>query len=162
VHDEMKRLRDPIVGELAHDHFWQRTDVVTLFGAHHRVILRFEGESDDALDASQQHAFRGFELRRAILLRDAEAAILQHYHEVSPEYRKMFGSSAAERLPIVSNASDLASLVTPTHIWFPSAYGAGERVVGILCDCSWDPGHGLAVKVVNEVIAEVGPQDIVL
>ncbi|WP_407665834.1 DUF6985 domain-containing protein [Mycolicibacterium aubagnense] len=35
-------------------------------------------------------------------------------------------------------------------------------MIGLLFDCTWEPELGVAVKFVDETVAEVGPQDIVL
>ena len=50
----------------------------------------------------------------------------------------------------------------PTEIVVQQSFGAEERVIGLLFRCTWEPELGLAVKIVNEEIEEVGTQDIVL
>ncbi|WP_406851113.1 DUF6985 domain-containing protein [Herbaspirillum huttiense] len=66
------------------------------------------------------------------------------------------------RCPKIENSLQLKSLIKPTEIVIQQSFGTGDRVVGVLFQCTWEPELGLAVKFVNEEVEEVGTQDIVL
>lgn len=64
-------------------------------------------------------------------------------------------------MPIISGKQDLVRLVKPTTLFVPEPLLLDDRVIGLLYDCTWEPELALAVKIVNETVEEVGPQDIV-
>jgi hypothetical protein len=158
----MMRLHDPIAGDLVFENFWQRKDRLMIFGSEYLVTVRFQGEATECLDEGQRRAFAAFDRHREELLIAAEEAIVHYYQQVLPEYRDMFGEEADAKAPIISSVSELAAIVKPTHLWFPWSFDPSARVVGLLCECSWEPGVGLGVKFINEAVSEVGTQDIVL
>ena len=41
-------------------------------------------------------------------------------------------------------------------------FGRDIREFGILCECTWEIEHGLAIKYQNEEVVEVGYQDIII
>jgi hypothetical protein len=53
-------------------------------------------------------------------------------------------------------------LIELNQIIFPYSFGEDIRKVGLLLNCTWEPEHGLALKFENEMVVEVGYQDIVL
>ena len=53
-------------------------------------------------------------------------------------------------------------LVYPKQILFPMVFGDMIREFGLLCECTWEEEHGLAVKYQNEEVVEVGYQDIII
>lgn len=50
--------------------------------------------------------------------------------------------------------------VMPRYFYVP--LDAQKRVVAIMCDYRFDEEHGLAIIYENEILKEIGPQDIVL
>lgn len=159
----MRVLDDPIVGRIAYVRFfWEREEALHLFGRDYLVRLRFRGDEESPIKEVQRRAYAGFDGRRHVLLAEAGVAAHRYYEQIAPEYREMLGDDAESRVPVMATVNDLAAIVTPTHLMFPRAVKDDERIVGLVCDCSWEPGLGLGIKFVNEVVAEVGTQDIVL
>jgi hypothetical protein len=159
--DELKTIRDDVVGELNYTDFWERTEEIDLFGRRYSVTIIFAGEADAGLGESQRQAFAAFQRDRVGCLRRAEVALLEHYRRIHPDVSSQLGESADALAPAVSTAQDLARVLTPTEISFPPADG-GRRVVGLLLDCTWDPELGVGVKLVDEEVKQVGTQDLVL
>jgi len=159
----MADLSDPVVGHLSFNRFfWEREDAVRLFAEDFSVRLRFEGEEDMPLEDAQRSAYAAFAARTKEILAEAEAAVYDYYQEIAPEYREMFGDDAGRIVPVVTTAAELASIITPTHLLIPRSVREDQRVVGLVCDCTWEPGLGLGVKFINEQAVEIGTQDIVL
>ena len=64
--------------------------------------------------------------------------------------------------PLITEISQLKPLVRATGLLIQDAWDIEDRRLGLLFECAWEPEHGLAVKFENEVIEEVGFQDVVL
>jgi hypothetical protein len=86
---------------------------------------------------------------------------------IRDSYRNVTGELAEQldgvvELPDLAAPRDLPTVMWPTDLVVPRSFGADQRVIGIAFDCRWDPGHGVGVRIVDEAVDEVGPQDIIL
>lgn len=142
------------------DSLWERTIELTLFGQVQELQLAVNGNYADGFEMIQQDAYKRFTRKQKSLLRAAEKALFDYYHEYCEEYRDRFGEFADEWAPIVKTRSEFARIVKPSSLYFP--WATSSRTVGLLLECTWDTSHGLAVKFVDEEVAEVGSQDIVI
>ncbi len=59
-----------------------------------------------------------------------------------------------------SDEDSVAGCVTPRYLFLPEKQE--KRTVALMCDCTFDPEHGLALVFVNEKLKEIGLQDIIL
>lgn len=156
-------MNDNIIGRLVYEYGWCRDYTLTIFGVATSTRLTVPCDEGADIEAAQREAFAQFDARKDDLALIAEEAIFHHYQDGCIEYRERFGDLLADELaPVVSEKAEMQKLVTLTGVVIQQSFGANDRVVGLLFDCSWEPDLGLAVKFVNEVIDEVGPQDIVL
>ena len=156
--------RDPVLGELSFsdESGWVGSYTYRFCGRNVTVPMELGGYDGEEIDPIQRTAFIRFDERKNELLANAEEAIFNYYSELLPDLREQFGESADEYAPAISEKENLAELVTPTSILVKQPLSSDDRIIGLLYDCRWDPSLGLAVKFVNEMIDEVGPQDIVL
>ncbi|MGA5540610.1 DUF6985 domain-containing protein [Mycobacterium sp. NPDC051198] len=141
---------------------WEGTYSYRFLGREVTVCLYLGWDEGVPVDDVQREALRRFTLGRDELCAQADDALYAYYLELLPDLRYQFGDSADELMPIVDNREALSQLVTPTGLLVREAFLTDDRVIGLLYDCTWDTSHGLAVKIVNETIVEVGLQDIVL
>jgi len=75
----------------------------------------------------------------------------------------LFMQSDSEKIaPKISSIEELGEIVTPTSLLIRYDFEDGVRRVGILCDCTWEPEHGLGISIEDEKVVEIGLQDIVL
>jgi hypothetical protein len=156
---------DPVFGNItfSDDAGWQGTYTYPFLGREVTVRLAFWADAEDEpIDPIQREAMWLFNERRDELCAQAEDAIYANYFERQPELREQFGSSVDELMPIISSKQELGRMVKPTTLFVPAPLLSDDRVIGLLYDCTWEPELGLAVKIVNETVEEVGPQDIVL
>ena len=78
-------------------------------------------------------------------------------------YRERLGDQFKDKsAPIINTREELNSVVDPRQVLFPMVFGNKVREFGILCECTWEEEHGLAVKYQNEEVVEVGYQDIII
>lgn len=156
---------DPVLGDIAYAERvgWEGSYTYPFLGNDVTVRLTFWADAEDEpIDPIQREAMRLFNENRDALCAQAEDAIYAHYRERQPELREQFGSSADNLMPIINGKQGLSRTVTPTTLFIVEPLLSDDRVIGLLYNCTWAPELGLAVKIVNESIDEVGPQNIVL
>jgi hypothetical protein len=144
--------QDPVFGRLTYESGWTRPYAIPLFGRINHVPIVIAGDEDGEIEPSQQEAFKAFDTSKVELAQAAERALHSHYNNIREELRERTGGEP----------HNVPDFVRVRAVFFPETFGEEERVVGLLFDAAWDPSLGVAVKFVNEQIAEVGPQDIVL
>ncbi|ART70530.1 hypothetical protein BTO20_20070 [Mycobacterium dioxanotrophicus] len=155
---------DPILGEIVFSSSvgWAGVYSYPFLGKDVTVPMELGGDEGEPVDPIQREAVRLYTEHKIDLSNQADDAIFAYYNERLPELRAQFGDSADTLMPVLADKSSLAQLVTPTAFFVREPVVSDDRVIGLLSNCTWDPSHGLAVKLVNEKIVEVGPQDIVL
>lgn len=155
---------DPVLGEITFSDSLGREGSYTypFVGQEVTVSLSLGGDEGDPVDPIQREAVKQFTEHKTTLSEQADDAIYAYYLERQPELREQFGYSADKLMPLLGSKYDLTRVVTPTAITVREPIVNDDRVIGLLSNCTWDTSHGLAVKIVNEKIVEVGPQDIVL
>lgn len=156
---------DPVFGNISFTEAsgWEGTYEYPFLGRDVTVRLAFwADDANEPINPSQREALRQFTEHRDALCARAETAIYADYLERLPGLRNQFGSSAEKLMPVIRGKYELDRLVTPTTLFVCEPLLTDDRVIGLLYDCAWEPQLGLAVKIVNEAIEEVGPQDIVL
>jgi hypothetical protein len=126
--------------------------------------LSVDAHENAEFSTIQREAFRNFIEDMNHIMNEAEKEVYEYYCENVDEYREMLGdeSEADKIAPEINSLSDLAELVTPTELIVRRARKNGKRRLGLLCDVSWDIEDGLGIKIEDEVVEEVGYQDIVL
>ncbi len=159
----MEQINDDVLGTMTYRHGWTRDYEVLAFGENVGVRLTVPcGKGSDIEDAQRQ-AFVAFDKQKDALVKVAEKALLKYYEEVGPEYRERLGSEFADKMaPSISDLAQLKPLVQLNQVIAQRSFSSGDRVIGLLFSCSWEPELGAAVKFVNEEVEEVGTQDIVL
>lgn len=156
-------IDDPQIGRLEFRNGWRRLDRLLFSGQLSTVIVRFEGEADEPIQKVQREAFDEFWRNKEVLISLAEKAILAYYLDIRPDVRERLGAIDADSIvPEISNASEIVRVTQITEVFFPECFGDCHRVFGLLADCTWDPGHGIAIKFENEEIVEIGEQGIML
>ncbi|WP_078354308.1 DUF6985 domain-containing protein [Mycobacteroides chelonae] len=158
---------DPVLGDIIFTdaNGWQSTYSYPFLGREVTVDLLLGGfDGEPPFEPIQRKAMERFNMRKGQLCAEADDALYGYYRERLPDLRHQFGDSADELMPIITDIQGLAALVTPTAFLIdrPATPDDDERVIGLLFDCTWDTSLGLAVRIVDETIDEVGPQDIIL
>lgn len=159
-----KTLNDPVFGNLKHSvaDLWEREIKVTIFGIERFLKLSVDIDENEGLEVQQIRAFEQFQQHQDQFLRDAENEIFKYYQSVYDEYRSKYEIVDLDDkyVPQISSMERLADLVTPVGLIFP--YARKKPTFGLLCTCTWEKEHGVAVKYEEGKITEVGFQDIVL
>ncbi|WP_418004396.1 DUF6985 domain-containing protein [Mycobacterium sp. PDNC021] len=157
---------DAVLGNLAFTEArgWEGVYTFACLGREVTVPLVLGGWHEaEPVEPLQREAVQAFNSRKDELCAQAEDALYAEYLERRPGLREQFGDAADKLMPIISDKSGLTQLFMPTTLFVPvPVRNSDERVIGLLFDCTWEPELGVAAKFVDEKVAEVGPQDIVL
>ncbi|KLI09246.1 MULTISPECIES: DUF6985 domain-containing protein [Mycobacteriaceae] len=157
---------DPVFGDITFSEVggWEGSYTILFLGREVTVRMALGGwDEADPVEPVQRDAVEQFTARKAELCGQADDALYFEYLQRQPELREQFGDDADRLMPIIDGKEGLSTLVTPDFFQVPlPRRSSTDRVVALMYNCSWDVELGLAVKFVNESIAEVGPQNIVL
>jgi hypothetical protein len=160
---KMKFLQDDVLGKLAYDYGWTREYTYPLMGRTVAVTLVIPCDDGAKIEEAQREAFARFDASKDRLMISVERSIFDYYRSICDAYRERLGVEFADaRAPKIHDIGQLASLVNPTELIVQQSFKSGARIIGLLFRCSWDPELGLAVRLVDEQVDEVGAQDIVL
>jgi hypothetical protein len=158
----MTQISHNIFGNINYDVYWCRDYVVPFLGELVPVRLVVDGDEDAEFEQSQIQAFIEFEKNISILMKEAENSLLTFYQENLQENRKRYPDNFEEVLPVITNKEELSSVLSFIKIVVAETFDENEREIGLMFDATWEPDLGIGVKLVNEKIAEVGTQDILL
>lgn len=95
---------------------------------------------------------------------EVEKQIYEYYSDNFEEYRDMLGNrSEADKIaPEIDSIHALNILVKPTQLIVRRVRSSRKRRLDLLCDVTWDLEDGLGIRIEDEIVEEVGYQDIVL
>lgn len=142
--------------------FWKDKIELNLFGKRLQTGLLISGEQGSEIDSLQIKALECFINKMETLLRNSEDELFSHYQTQLQEYRFQYGDQADELSPIVSNKKDFSKLLNIESVYVPFSYVEDELELGLLFKSTYESEHGIAVKIVNGSVDEVGIQDIIL
>ncbi|WP_438498472.1 DUF6985 domain-containing protein [Paenibacillus sp. IHBB 3054] len=159
----MASLNHELFGGITYDLYWSGKQKVKIFGEERSVILSIDGNEEGEFQGAQKEAYINFVGNMENMIMKIEDAIFDYYQESYVEYRDMVGEDVADKIaPIIENKEEMGKLVEPTQLIIRKVRKNGFRRIGLLFNCTWEIEHGLAVKIEDEEIVEVGFQDIVL
>lgn len=159
----MDKLNHELFGEISYDLYWSGQQKIKIFGKERVIILSIDGNENGEFQDAQKEAYSNLVDNMENIMTKAEEAIFDYYQEVYMEYRDMVEADEADKIaPIIENKEELGNLVEPTQLIIRRVRNNGIRRLGLLFDCTWNIEHGLAVKIEDEEVVEVGFQDIVL
>ncbi|MBC1912208.1 hypothetical protein HCJ57_06905 [Listeria booriae] len=157
-------INHEVFGNLEFDYGWVKKRELELFGEKRELEIVIDADEDADFEPAQIESYKEFFKAIDTRVQDAELATFEFYQKESPDIRAQYGNDTdVDRyVPKISKKEELYKLVTPKQIIFPMVFDDTEREAGFLCDCSWEIEHGLGIKFENEIVNEVGFQDILL
>lgn len=159
-----RTTHDATFGDLVHlaGDGWTRPLQMKIFARDWESSLTVDLDPEDGIEENQRLAFAFFVKNVAKIAAVSEKAIFKYYQSVCGDYRGRHGIKTANdrRMPLVKSIADMFRLVELESVVFP--YVRPRPTFGILCQCTWEEEHGLAVRFEDGKVAEVGFQDIVL
>ncbi|MFE6077501.1 DUF6985 domain-containing protein [Paenibacillus sp. NPDC057886] len=159
----MANLNHELFGEISYDLYWSGQQKIKIFGKEKFIILSIDGNEEGEFHDVQKEAYTNLVENMDDIITEVEEAIFDYYREVYMDYREMVGEDESDKIaPIIENKEELGHLVEPTQLIIRRVRKNGVRRIGFLFNCTWEIENGLAVKIEDEEIVEVGFQDMVL
>jgi len=159
-----RTISDYVFGTISYKNIWRGETSITFFEKTVNIDLYINGDEDEEISPIQRDSFVSFKENESRIVKEAEDKVYDYYLGVIEDYRAMQLSEelADKNTPRISSVKELAYLVQPISLLIDYDYHDGTRRIGILCDCTWEPEHGVGISIVNEKVSKVGFQDIVL
>ncbi|MFS0765686.1 DUF6985 domain-containing protein [Peribacillus phoenicis] len=161
----MIKINDELFGELEYQkNYWRGKITIQMFDMDIEIVLSVDGHEEADFSNIQRETFRNFNNEMKNIMDEVEMQIYEYYSENFEEYRVMLrNKSEADKIaPKIDSILALKRLVKPTELIVRRARKNRKRRLGLLCDVTWDIEDRLGVKIEDEVVEEVGYQDIVL
>ena len=159
----MSTFHDNLFGVLVYKkHFWRGHTVIRMFGLEKEILLTVDGQEDAEFSKTQKEAFSYFLSDMDSIMAHVEKEIHHYYINTVVESREIYGEAGEDQSPLFHSIKDLTKIVNPTELIVRRVREHGKRGLGLLCEAKWDIENGVGVKIENEVVKEVGYQDIVL
>lgn len=159
-----ENINHEVFGELEFDYGWVKNIELNIFGEKRVLQIVIDADEDAEFEDAQLKSYEDFfsDIHRRI--DEAEQAVFKYYQNESPNFRAQYDNEEDIKkfAPEISGKKELYNLVTPKQIMFPMVFDESQREAGFICDCSWEIEHGLGIKFENNVITEIGFQDILL
>lgn len=138
-----------------------RDDQIKIFGEVCPVLLRVEGnDAEESILDEQRASYTNFRANEERLLGEAVEALFRYYGEIRPSLESQFGPRAGDLAPPLASSFELSKLVKFTTLIFPIVLDEGEQSFAITGNCTWDPEHGIGIKVTDGDI-EIGGGDLI-
>lgn len=153
-------MNDSIFGEMEFKYGWRRKEIFEIWGKKHEVTLVVSGSENKPILVTQKEAYMNFIKFDKVKISDIENAIYSYYLSVCDEYRNMLEDDADECAPLIGEVKELEKLVKPIELVVLKIKDVQE--IGIIFECTWDIDAGLAVRIENDKIINVGTQHIAL
>lgn len=149
----MKKINDEVFGELVYENsFWRRFYSITIFSREitTQLIVDSYNDADDGSDINdnQRNAFINFESDQSRIITEIERSVLEYYQRMAQNKKILF--------------NNILEFIELKNLKFDYTDVGEERMMGFIFDASFDPELGIGILVLNEKVAEVGAQDIVL
>jgi hypothetical protein len=156
----MRKIEDSVFGTMKFDASWWRPETVTFLNREWDVTMRVEGnDAQESILPEQRDAFTYFLENGDLIATQMAKALFDYYTDIAPDLRAQLGATASNAVPEIHAPSGLSALVEITMLMFPLVLEPGERRIGFMGSCAWDPEHGIALVYADGEI-EVGGQDL--
>ncbi|WP_088825900.1 MULTISPECIES: DUF6985 domain-containing protein [Listeria] len=159
-----RKINHKVFGEIEYDYGWTKAIQLEFFGQKYEMQIVIDAEEDADFEIAQIESYKNFFLDINKRINDAEEAVFNYYQKESLNYREQFMSEEDRKkfVPEITKKEEVYFLVTPKQIMFPMVFADDKREAGFLCECTWEIEHGLGIKFEDEIVTEVGFQDILL
>ncbi len=149
---------DKVFGEIEYEYGWNGKIQLNCFGKKQSVDLIISGEIDHEFDSWQYDSFHFFIHNWDNMQNEMKKSIYEYYCQLRIELGYDDGSNAD--FPNIHHVDDIVRLIQIDALVIPVSGIYEERCVNLALSCIWDEENGLGIRFINEMIDDIGYQDI--
>ncbi len=146
---------DPVFGEMEYDHSWCKTEEKTVFGKNLEIRIVVEAYAGQEILEVQQKAYSLYKQEYLNYIKEIPSVLLKYYLD---NYELI---SENINIPEKINKNNINKELIAKLIRLKTVYFDRKGQFGWLCDCAWDPEHGICILLSDDVI-RVEEQDYLL
>lgn len=159
-------INDEVFGELEYDGYdWikKEKDKFTFFGKDFEINLTLKGEKDKNIEEVKKNTYIKYKKNEKEIISQMEDAIYNYYQEICEELREQYENYKDEWAPIITAKEEVANLITLLDVIIDKNFENSEdREINFIFDAVWDIEEGLGIRLINEKIAIIDAQCVVL
>lgn len=153
-------INDAIFGELEYNYGWVKYTVIEFHGKEAEIALMIKGDEEGKFDEEQYTAYNSLVQNWEQLQQSFLQPILDYYKQKRHELG--YDIEFNENYPQIEKTNELLEMVSLVGIVVPYAGIYEGRDIGITFDCTWDIENGIGLRLLNELVTEVGFQDVAI
>lgn len=140
----MECIKDSIFDEMFFKHGWNKKQEISFWNKNIVFRITASAYTGQGIDDIQRKNYKNFIDNIEDISKESLQAVRGYIHSNKEEIQQY--------LPKEISIENIVEIVFPKAVIFKK-----DDSYGILCDCVWDPEHGLVIELPN---FEVGPQDV--
>ncbi|SFC99637.1 DUF6985 domain-containing protein [Clostridium uliginosum] len=145
----MSSINDEALGLLTYNRGWTKEDVLKWWGHDMRLKIVVSAYENESVNVNQRQGYLSF---KENLLNISDISLKK-----TKEYIQEMKNEVLPYINFDEIPDDILKIVKPSSILILESGS-----IGVLCDCSWDMEHGMAILISDKQKIDVGPQDILL
>ncbi|GLV66935.1 hypothetical protein Bmyc01_56040 [Bacillus mycoides] len=153
-------LNDSVFGKLEYEYGWVKDTIIHFFGKETEITLMIDGEEDDNFDEEQYVAYTSLMQNWEHLQQSFLQPILEYYKQ--ERYELGYDIEVNESYPLVETTDQILEMIDLDGIVVPYGDLCEGRDIRFTLNCTWDTENGLGIRMLNEIVTEVGYQDIAI
>ncbi|MCY8232254.1 DUF6985 domain-containing protein [Priestia endophytica] len=153
-------INDKIFGTLYHECGWTNYTTINFLGNELKIDLIVEGDEAGLFDQEQYDAYTLFMQKWEQVQKSLLYHILAYYQKKRHELG--YDIEPNEDYPLVETTDEVLKMINLDGIIVPYGDIFEGRDIGLSFHCTWDDENGLGVRLLDEKVAEVGYQDVVI
>ncbi|PFH68228.1 DUF6985 domain-containing protein [Bacillus nitratireducens] len=153
-------LNDSVFGKLEYGYGWVKDTIIHFWGKETKITLMIDGEEDDNFDEEQYVAYTSLMQNWEHLQQSFLQPILEYYKQKRHELG--YDIEVNESYPLVETTDQILEMIDLDGIVVPYGDLCEGRGIRFTFNCTWDTENGLGIRMLNEIVTEVGYQDIAI
>ncbi len=149
-------VNDPVFGEMIYDGSWEKKVKLTFWSKELEIRIAVRAYSEKDINDAQRTSYKEYQAKAEEYNRQIPDVLLAYYKE---NYEEI---DSVVNLPEKCKIENITKDVVIKMIKVKTIFFAPDGRYGYLCDCVWDPEHGIAVIFPcagKEAALRIGDQD---
>ena len=140
----MKQVNDSVFGIMEYNYAWEKTDVISAFGRDFEVKVVAEANDNQDIIDVQRKAYSTYLNNFTRYMISIPDVLLDYY---KTNYNSI---SSNVNIPERININNINKELIVKLIKIRSVYFSRKGTYGWLCECAWEPEHGIAIVLSTE------------